>query len=223
MVILGFQRIQSKTKEMMNLQVQVLQLRKKKVILQRNEIQENLCGLEDTPSLMEELEKSQKKFFKIQLEIFKLILDVISEKERLFQHERKNFEREDTPSNATEKQYGSLEVGPTNLDSLPSCNGDEEEDDFHDCEDKLPATDSSDVEEDEFFDSESTQALVFNVPSSGSFVNKWETSRKQLLVETEEMKQKKEILKSINRLYRKRAWVRNRQVCTVFSLQLFEN
>lgn len=196
---------------MTNLQVQLLQLRKKKIILERNEIQENLCELEDTASLEKELEKSQKKFFKIQLEIFKLILDIISEKEKLLQHERKQFERKDNrPMNATDKQYGSLEVGPTILESLPLVN--EDEDEFHDCEEKLPAADNSD-NEDEFFDSQSTQALVY-YESSGpaSIVNKWETSRKQLIVETEDMKQKKEILKSINRLYRKRAWVRNRQV-----------
>ena len=228
---LGHSRLQSKRCDEMRLKVQILQLRKKKLIMDRNEVKDNLCKLFDSDNLERDIDISQKQFYNVQLQIYDLILDVIKEKEKLLQHQRRLIQQENNHDQNGSRGYGTT----TTLDSLPELGtvkieGTEDkvcDEQFLDCE-QNPNTEQGENESesednDEFFDSQThlsdaddgkeNMSNVFSLPSSNiNNINKWANSRKLFLEETEEMKRKKELINAINRLYRKRAVVRNRQV-----------
>ena len=201
----------------MRLKAQILHLRKKKLIMDRNEIKENLCKLLDSDDFLRDIDQSQKRFYKVQLEIFALILEVIREKENLLQHQRRSLD------NSNKTQDGKRGFAPPVLDSLPELGSikledNDNEDQFRGCAanhyGRNENESESDEEEDEFFDS---QTNFSNEVEGGETNNKWENSRKLFVEETKESSKKKELINSINKLYRKRAVVRNRQVCFLYT------
>lgn len=193
--------------------------------MDRNEIKENLCKLVDSENLEQDIAQSQKQFYNVQLEIFTLILDVISEKEKLLQHQRRMVNRDNSQNQNGSRGFGTT----TTLDSLPELGSvkidgteDNEDEEFRDCEENQDGekeVENESESEDEFFDSQShisdneERSIFIPFPNNNNSNNKWVKSRKLYLEETEEMKKKKELINAVNRLYRKRAVVRNKQVC----------
>ena len=211
--------------------------------MDRNEIQENLCKLVDSENLERDIAQSQKQFYNVQLEIFSLILDVISEKEKLLQHQRRMVNRDNNQNQNGGRGFGTTAA----LDSLPELGSvkidgteeDDEDEEFCDCEEnrdgsKKGENESESEEDDEFFDSQShmseseerNENNFIQFPNNNNNKtdnnNKWMKSRKLYLEETEEMKKKKELVNAINRLYRKRAVVRNKQVSILTSYMKFQ-
>lgn len=233
---------------MHTISIQVLQLRKKKLIFERNEIQSSLCELSDTLDLTKELQKCQQSFYKIQMEIYKNILDAILEKEKLLQLRRKQLP-EEILDNRFDPPAFNFNLENENNDDAD----DEENDEFYDCDDgtnnvkdviassenreldtshnqtisddynnnktnENKDSDDDDEEENDFHDASGRQSPLMSTSffvkstSGKKVVNKWESRRVIAIQESEDAKKKREILSSLNSLYRKRAWVRNRQV-----------
>lgn len=219
----------------MRLKAQILHLRKKKLIMDRNEIKENLCKLVDSENLEQDIAQSQKQFYNVQLQIFSLILDVISEKEKLLQHQRRMVYRDNNQNQNGSRGFGTAsamdslpELGSIKIDGTEDDDEDEDEDEeFRDCEDNQDGgneVENESDEDDEFFDSQSQVSdseernIFIPLSNNNNSNNKWMKSRKLFLEETEEMKKKKELINAINKLYRKRAVVRNKQVSILLKL-----
>ena len=211
-----------------------MQLKRKKLILKKEGIKEQVCQLTESDDIEEELMILQRKFYKSQLAIFEMQMKIISEKEKLYRMQLKDFK--------TEENNNGIDAPETDIVTVndPKSELDQEEDEFFDSvqhqhndgeqgssqqnedqiyndmtectndgnttgcvnDDKITEEDSNIINQ--FFStvsfSETEKEVVINNEVNISEEKKEEWRRKQVFIN------------ALNRLYRKRAWLRNKKV-----------
>lgn len=159
----GLQRLNKKRKELFEQTVQLLLLKKKKLILNRETIKEKVCQLGNNENFERELETLEKKFYQAQLAVFEVQFDIISEEEkqqRLELSEYKDVECEpDIGSKADENE-----------------SDDNGEDIFHDCvqdELLLEKTGSNLEKAGASTSNKREEALAIAIPETSTIINEF--------------------------------------------------
>ena len=257
---LGKERLNNMQKQLCDHKLQLLRLQLKENLLKCEFIKEEVCDLKDNDKLEGELQKIEKKFYKRQLQIFDIKMDIIDNSEKLLRFHLKEFLSSEsqgkTANTINDLESKTVEVNSNEEEqhSFENKKGevsgeDEEEDVFYDCEedekkiddekpdcyDKESALSMKGSELDPVKDNKKMEPLSLNendnciLPQNSDVItnfllegstetNNEETNicsrdiRQPHLHKTEEWEKKQSIIKSINRLYRKRAWLRLKKV-----------
>ena len=257
---LGKERLNDMQKQLCDHKLQLLRLQLKENLLKREFIKVDVCELRDNDKLEGELQKIEKKFYKRQLQIFDIKMEIIDNSEKLLRFRLKEFlnsqsegetantindlESKNVEANSNEEEQRSFEKKKEEVIAE-----DDEEDVFYDCEedekkiegekpdcyDQESTLSGNCSELDPVKDNEKIEPLGLNengncnLLQNSDVITKFilegstETNNEEMnicsqdvrqphLHQTDEWEKKQSIVKSINRLYRKRAWLRLKKV-----------
>ena len=195
-----------------------MQLKRKKLILKKEGIKENVCQLAESDHVEDELLALEKRFYKVQLSIFDMQMKIIAEEEKLYRMLLKDFQKEDENNNITKVNIvASIEQDENN----------ESEDDQDEFFDSFQEQTCSSEEERKNNDENEEKHILKNIDpdivdqflsampvvvqeQSVTEMQEIDTSIKK--EKSAEWKKKQEIVQTLNRLYRKRAQLRNKKV-----------
>lgn len=257
---LGKERLDDMQKQLCDHKLQLLRLQLKENLLKCEFIKEEVCDLKDNDKLEGELQKIEKKFYKRQLQIFDIKMEIIDNSEKLLRFHLKEFlnseSQRETTNTINDLESKTVEVNSNEEEQHSFENKkeevsgeDEEEDIFYDCKENEKKIED---EKPDFYDKESVASRKCSeldpvkdrkkieplglsendnciLPQNSDVITKFlfegsiETNnegtnihnrdvRQPFLHKTEEWEKKQSIVKSINRLYRKRSWLRLRKV-----------
>ena len=117
-------RLNNKRKELYQQTIQLLLLKKKKIILTREGVKEKVCQLNNSDNFQCDLVALEKQFYNTQLAVFEIQFKIILEEEKLHNLELKEFQSEDIDIDGEDIKISTEEL----VDS-----DDNNEDVFHDC------------------------------------------------------------------------------------------
>ncbi|XP_057300330.1 junction-mediating and -regulatory protein-like isoform X2 [Hydractinia symbiolongicarpus] len=244
----GARRLSKKKIELYQLNLQLLQLRKKKLIIKRENAKTEVCQLCDGEHLEKELQALERKFYKAQMNIFDLQMKILSEEESLYRMQLLEF-LQDHPdittyhnglpqSDLNDDVKKECEIEPVNrIDEIEKDDvkqyhkeqydkekkkdyddDDDDEENFHDCVEEHEVQNKYLEESDiinQFVAALPTQSIAYTISSSQeeieSNVDEPDSDKRNIPLNDMEWKRKQELTTMLNRVFRKRAWLRNKQ------------
>lgn len=233
----GARRLSKKRIELSQLNLQLLQLRKKKLIIKRENAKTEVCQLCDGEHIEKELQALERKFYKSQMNIFDLQMNILSEEESLYRMQLLEF-LQDHPdiltnhnalpqSDSNDVVKEESEIEPVNrIDGIEKDDvgqydeeqKKEDEENFHDCVEEQEVQNKTLEESDiinQFVAALPTQSIASTISSSQeeseNNVDEAESDKRNIPLNDMEWERKQELTTMLNRVFRKRAWLRNKQ------------
>ena len=164
---LGKERLDDMQKQLCDHKLQLLRLQLKENLLKCEFIKEEVCDLKDNDKLEGELQKIEKKFYKRQLQIFDIKMEIIDNSEKLLRFHLKEFlnseSQRETTNTINDLESKTVEVNSNEEEQHSFENKkeevsgeDEEEDIFYDCEENEKKIED---EKPDFYDKESVASM----------------------------------------------------------------